>query len=300
MQGTPMRNLIVAVVIAAVTLGTQVAGATPPELRARSIHRGIEEPGVYGPANLFDGKPETSYCAAAGQEGRVKVSLSPADAALVGTLRTVRLSPGRADTAARKVTLHVPYRTLGKPAVGNAEATVTDRDVDVAYAQPAQGTPHYLEIVLAGADGKKRRSPLCLGEIVLLGPKGPLVLPGVMAAAEQNAARARTLAALAGKQPAFAKAYLVQHRWNRGNPDKKRSTWEGASYRFLEDGTFSRVTHHVTGAETRQGKFTVAGNGRVVTLEGDDRKKLTLAPCGPFNAGYLCLDKQWFKPAPAQ
>jgi len=294
-----MRTAIV-VTVAVLALGPKAAGATPAELRARSIHRGIEEPGTYGPANLFDGKPETSYCAAAGQEGRVKVSLSPADAALVGTLRTVRLSPGSADTAARKVTVHVPYRTTGKPAVGSAETTISAKEVEVAFTQPQQGTPHYLELVLAGADGKKRAAPLCLGEVVLLGPKGPLALPGVKAAAEQSAARDRALAAVARKQPAFATAYLVQHRWNRSNPDKKRSTWEGASYRFLEDGTFSRVTHHVTGAETRQGKFTVAGNGRVVTLDGDDRKKLTLAPCGPFNAGYLCLDKQWFKPAPAQ
>jgi hypothetical protein len=297
-----------AVLLASLIAGGAVAGAPDEPQRqpirqdtvwAEGVKRGIEEPGRYAAANLFDGDAATSYCSAPGDGlGRVSVGLSDADAALLPKLTGVRVTPSPA-TPARRFEAWFYYPAAGGFGGGRAEGAVGSTSGTLAIEKRDLGpSGAAITIYLRGDDPRHDRGPFCLAEIAFLGPAGPVELPDLSRAVKTAMKRDAELARLTADRAAFARAYMTSFHWELRNRHKETSDWESASYLFFPDGSYQEETYHLTGLdpdvpERVKGPWSIGKNGKTVLMDGSPSR---LLPCRTHR-GYLCLGSELLFPA---
>ena len=133
---------------------------------AETVKRGIEEPGRYGAANLFDGDAATSYCSAPGDGlGRVSVGLSDADAVWLPKLTGVRITPSPA-TPAGRFEAWFYYPAAAGFGGGRAEGAVGSNASTLAIEKRDLGpNGAAITIYLRGDDPRHDRGPFCLAEM---------------------------------------------------------------------------------------------------------------------------------------
>jgi hypothetical protein len=273
--------------------------APPPALddalSAHSVNRGVEEPGRYGAANLFDGNVRTAYCSAPGGLAQVTVGLSHADEARLAPLTGVRITPGAAFPASR-LEGYFYLRTTTGFGGGRIAGPIGPAPTTLTLAKDGhQGGSEIMFILRSGGDPRHPRGPLCLAEIVFLSATGTIDLPDLSRAVEADRARDAALARLTADRTAFARAYLTAFSWSLLNPHKEETDWESAGYRFLVDGTFEKEIIHILRPERTKGRWAVGKDGKQVLLNG---VPVRLAPCGG-RGGYLCLAGDQIFPDPA-
>jgi hypothetical protein len=259
---------------------------TEDSLSVSTVNRGVEEPGRYGAANLFDGDPDTVYCSAAGRgAARIRIVLTDGDEALLPGLTGVRVTPSPS-SAARRVETIFYCRSPAGFVTRNADGTIGSAPVTLAIAKerPGSGGPE-IAVYLQGDDPRRRHGPLCLADIAFVGPGGIVEMAGLSRALETVRNRDAVLARLAADRAAFARAYLTSFTWSLLNPHKETSDWESADYRFSADGSYQREIYHLFLPERTKGRWSVGGDDSRVLLDGSATK---LAPC-PSRPGYLCL-----------
>jgi hypothetical protein len=268
---------------------------------AESVNRGIEEPGRYAAANLFDGDAATSYCTEPGDAlGRVTIDLSDADAALLPKLTGVRVTPSPTAPARRFEAWFYYSDALGfggeraEGAVGSTSGTLAIAKRDLGPSGAA------ILIYLRGDDPRHERGLLCLAEIAFLGSAGPVELPDLSRAVKAAMKRDAELARLTADRAAFARAYMTSFHWELRNRHKETSDWESASYLFFPDGGYQEETYHLTGLdpdvpERVKGRWSIGKNGKTVLMDGSPSR---LFPCRAHR-GYLCLGSDLLFPAAA-
>lgn len=271
-------------------------------LWAETVNRGIEEPGRYGAANLFDGDATTSYCSAPGGGlGRVTINLSSTDGALLPKLTGVRVTSGPTAPARRFEAWFYSPATAGfggakaEGAVGTTSSTLAIVKKDLGPSGPA------ILIYLRGDDPRHNRVPFCLAEIAFLGPAGPVELPDLSRAVKAAMKRDAELAHLRADPAAFARVYMTSFSWILRNRHKETSDWESASYLFFPDGTYQEETYHITGVEPNvperaKGPWAIGKGGKTVLMDGSPSK---LFPC-QAHRGYLCAGSELLFPAGAR
>ena len=246
---------------------TATAQAEPSrDFGARSILRNLEEPGRYAPANLFDGKVDTAYCAALGTDGSVLVTLSDDDSKRLAGVTTVDL------VTAGNVTLLMFYNGALQ-----RDRTVTGKGtLHVAYPPPKPGVQLSFELEVDPAD---KTHPACASELTFTGTDGPIALPGLTALVDRTRARDAQLAAATDKGER-AKIYVSSFEWVSRNRAKESSTWEADFYTFTVDGTYSAWRNDIdSGIHTRTGEWEIADRGRTLVI---DSRRLALKPCGSY------------------
>jgi hypothetical protein len=271
--------------------GKAVARTT---LAVASVYRGLEEPGRYNVANLFDGDGETTYCSVG--RGVVRVDLSDADSAMMSKVTGVRVVPSHSHPAQR---LGVWFHHRD-PAVGQAarkvQAALGMEPETLAFVG-ARGPSPDGRVITIELDREKRnadRRPSCLADLEFVGPAGTLALPGLSSAIKAATARDAQLARLTNERSVFARAYLTSFDWVFFNPHKETTSWESAWYLFRADGTYESTTAHFVGRVERiVGRWSM-NEGRTVMIDGRHHR---LAPC-THRPGYLCFADH-FRPAPA-
>jgi hypothetical protein len=294
-------------VLASLIAGSTASGPGEPQPRpisqdrvwAESVNRGIEEPGRYGAANLFDGDTATSYCSAPGGGlGRLTINLSDADGALLPKLTGVRITSAATAPARRFEAWFYAPATAGfsggraEGAVGTTSSTLAIEKKDIGPSGPA------ILVYLRGDDPRHDRGPLCLAEMSFLDPAGSVELPDLSRAIKTAMKRDAELAHLRADQAAFARAYMTSFSWILRNRDKETSDWESASYLFFPDGTYQEETYHITGLDPEvpdrvNGPWSIGRNGKTVLMDGSPSK---LFPCHTHR-GYLCLGSELLFPA---
>ena len=259
-----------------------------------TVYRGLEEPGRYNVANLFDGDGETMYCSVG--RGVVRVDLSDADSATMANVAGVRVVQSHSHPG-RRLGVWFHYRD---PAVGQAarkvEATLGTEPETLAFVGPKGPSPdgRVITIELDREKPNASRQPSCLADLAFVGPTGKLALPGLASAIEAAKARDAQLAQLRNDRGAFTRAYLSSFDWVFFNPHKEESDWESAWYLFRADGTYESTTAHIlSGLERVVGRWSV-DKGRTVMIDGH---RYRLASCA-HRPGYLCLADH-FRPVAA-
>lgn len=269
-----------------------VAANARTTLAATSVYRGVEEPGRYGVANLFDGDGETSFCGAG--RARITVVLSDGDAAALAHVTGVRVTPSRRQ-GARRIGVWFHYRDLARGAVyRKVERALVAEPETLPLATANEPSPNGIQIeVHLDGDGRgDDRRPLCLADLAFVGAAGRIDLPGLATASKEVAARDAQLARLTNDREAFVRAYLTAFEWVLLNPNKEQSDWESASYRFREDGTYESISDRLLGGSRTSGRWSV-DEGGAVRLDGSARK---VAPCSR-RPGYLCFSQSFFPTA---
>jgi len=271
---------------------------TDDVILAPSVNRAIEEPGRYGPSNLFDGDAETVFCSAP-RSGRASVSvyLSDADQARLRKAKRLRVTPSPTFSNL-KVNVLVGSGSIG-PGVGRSAATIGTAVEETAFVLPADGSDIGSSIVISLERGDPRhdRSPLCLADLAFLGPAGPIELPDLTRAVKAAKQRDAELARLTTDRAAFARAYMTSFTWTVRNPNKEHDDWESTGYRFLPDGTYEQTTYHGWGERMNQpermtGRWSISKDGKSVLFGGRPAK---LVRCG-VSGGTLCVGSSLFFP----
>ena len=296
------KHIVLAGALGALFMGGgAIAGDKEPgkavartKLAAANVYRGLEEPGRYNVANLFDGDGETMYCSVG--RGVVTVDLSDTDAAVMLNVAGVRVAPSHSHPT-RRLAVWFHYRD---PAVGQAarkvEAALGTEPETLAFVGPNGPSPDG-RVITIELDREKRnvdRQPSCLADVAFVDRTGKLVLPGLSSAIKAAMARDAQLAQLTNDRGAFTRAYLISFDWVFLNPHKEQSDWESAWYLFRPDGTYESTTVHFLDRQERiVGRWSV-NKGRTVMIDG---RRRGLAPC-TYRRGYLCFADH-FRPVAA-
>ena len=269
------------------------AANTWTTLAATSVYRGVEEPGRYDVAKLFDDDAETSFCGAG--RARVTVSLSDLDALALTHVTGVRVAPSHRH-GARRIAVWFHYRDPARGAAYRKVERALGADPEtLALVTSNEPSPNgtQIEVHLEGDGRGDDRRPICLADLTFEGGAGRIALPGLAVAVNEVAARDAQLARVTNDRRAFVRAYLTAFEWVLLNPNKEQSDWESASYHFRDDGTYDSTTHHLlAGVARTSGRWSV-DKGGAVRLDGGARK---LAPCS-HRPGYLCFSESFFPTA---
>jgi hypothetical protein len=258
-------------------------------LRATTVYRGLEEPGRYDVANLFDGDGGTSYCGTG--PTHVTVTLSFADAAVLTNLTGVRFTPSHNHTA-RRLAVWFHYRGAGGAASRKVEAALGTEPETLAFVDVNTPSPNgtQVDVYLDGDKATGDRRPICLADLGFVGRAGKLDLPDLPGAIKAVAARDAQLAPLTNDRGSFARVYLTSFDWVWLDPHGGETNWDSSTYRFRADGTYESKSYDMVDVPVRgEGRWSVDGN-RTVMIDGRRHK---LVPCSR-RRGYLCLSEKFF------
>jgi hypothetical protein len=274
-----MRKLAVGIALVGTCLvATGTFAQADGEFHARSVNRGLEEPGKYSPANLFDGDASTEFCALPGQSAELVVYLSQADRMALREVTSIRVSAKTPHAVA--VNLDLPHSGgLGLTAVVNHGVG------ELPYRLEAGGNGA-AELRFHAEWFDKNKHPVCLSELTFLGAHGPIALPSIAVAVGRAHERQARLSKLGAKTKEFARTYLTLFRWML--PPAKGAAWESESFSFADNGTFS-VEKDGTSEKAKTGTWSVSNDGQQLSLqEGNSSWTYSLGGCN-LASGNLCL-----------